>query len=146
MYCAPTGGGKTFVAEILLLRTIFSSRKKAIFVLPYISLVKEKERYFKKLVHIYNCSVSRYDRIRVKGFYGDQGVGGCHKTDVIVCTIEKANLVVNGLIRRGYAHLIGAVIVDEMHVLGERDRGFHLEILIRYDLVCLELRIVYLFD
>jgi DNA polymerase theta len=124
--------GKTLVAELLMLKTLLVLKKKVIFVLPYISLVKEKEKYFSKLVHLYNCSVDRRDRLRVKGFYGDQGAMTCFKYDILVCTIEKSNMVVNTLVRQGYSHKLGCVIIDEMHVLGDRDRGYHLEILIRY--------------
>lgn len=120
------------VAELLMLKTLITRRKKAIFVLPYVSLVKEKEKYFKKLVHLYNCSLDKRDRIRVKGFYGDVGALSCVKFDILVCTIEKSNLVVNTLVRQGYAHKIGCLVVDEMHTLGDKDRGYHLEILVRY--------------
>jgi DNA polymerase theta len=44
VYCAPTGGGKTLVAELVILKTVLSLGKKAIFVLPYVSLVQEKEK------------------------------------------------------------------------------------------------------
>lgn len=45
IYCAPTSGGKTLVAELLVFKAIFSGLK-AIFVLPYVSLVEEKLRLF----------------------------------------------------------------------------------------------------
>ena len=44
VYCVPTGGGKTLVAELVLLKTILSLKKQAIYVLPYVSLVQEKEK------------------------------------------------------------------------------------------------------
>lgn len=38
VYCAPTGGGKTLVAELIMFRSVIAMRKKAILVVPYVSL------------------------------------------------------------------------------------------------------------
>lgn len=122
------------VAELIMLKTLLARKKKIIFVLPYVSLVKEKERHFKKLVHIYNCSLDKRSRLKVRGFHGDKSTLACFKCDILICTIEKSNMIVNSLVRQGYAHKLGCVVVDEMHCLGDCDRGYHLEILIRYRL------------
>ena len=54
VYTAPTGGGKTMVAELLILKTVIVLRMKAILVVPFVSLVIEKATYFEKLVKHYN--------------------------------------------------------------------------------------------
>lgn len=131
VYCAPTSGGKTLVAELLLLRTVLVQQRKVIFVLPYVSLVMEKERYLKRLLAILNRSLPMRDRIKVRGFYGDQGGSRSYKEHVLVCTIEKANGIFNSLVMRGKAHQLGCVLFDEMHVLGNTFNGYLLEILIR---------------
>ena len=41
VYTAPTGGGKSLVADVLMLKRVLES-KKAILVLPYVALVQEK--------------------------------------------------------------------------------------------------------
>ena len=38
VYCAPTGGGKTLVAELIMLACALGSRRKAVFIAPYVSL------------------------------------------------------------------------------------------------------------
>jgi len=42
VYCASTSAGKSFVAEVLMLRRILSSGNMAILVLPYVSICAEK--------------------------------------------------------------------------------------------------------
>ena len=45
VYFAPTSGGKSIVSEILMLRSVLGRRKRAMYVLPYVSIVSEKTQY-----------------------------------------------------------------------------------------------------
>ena len=57
----------------------------------------------------------------------------------MICTIEKANGIVNRLLQKGYGHTIGCIIFDEMHVLGSSFNGYLLEILVRFVVLFLQL-------
>ena len=41
VYSAPTSGGKSLVAELLMCRMLHRLRKKVLVVLPFVSLVEE---------------------------------------------------------------------------------------------------------
>jgi len=127
IYCAPTSGGKTLIAELLILVNVISLGKTAILVLPYVSLVLEKERDLKRLLSHYNKYQSPRQRIRVKSVYGQVGVTKKGLNDqIIICTIEKANSILNSFISSGRIDRLGIIAIDELHVLGDADRGFSL--------------------
>jgi replicative superfamily II helicase len=123
VYSAPTSAGKTLVAEILAIKTVLERRKKVLFILPFVSVVREKMFYFQD---IFSGS-----GVRVEGFMGSYNPpGGFQSVQFAVCTIEKANSLVNNFLQEGSLGEIGAVIIDEMHLLGEPNRGYLLELLL----------------
>lgn len=123
IYSAPTSAGKTLVAEILAIKTVFERRKKVIFILPFVSIVREKMYYFQDLMG--NTG------IRVEGFMGSYNPpGGFSSVQIAICTIEKANNLINRLLEEGTLSDIGAILVDEVHLLGDPHRGYILELLL----------------
>lgn len=109
VYTAPTGGGKSLVADVLLLKRIIENpNRKAILVLPYVALVQEKLKWMRRIVqdvekkvpddekddHTSQFLRNRWKRpqknIRVTGFFGgSRTTVTWADTDIAVCTIEK---------------------------------------------------------
>ena len=55
IYSAPTSAGKTLVSELIMLRNIIREpAKKALIVMPYVSLITEKEMKLKNLDKLRN--------------------------------------------------------------------------------------------
>lgn len=54
----------------------------------------------------------------VRSYYGNQGGGTLPKdTSVAVCTIEKANSLINRLLEEGRLSEIGIIVIDELHMV-----------------------------
>ncbi|XP_033029736.1 DNA polymerase theta, partial [Lacerta agilis] len=123
VYSAPTSAGKTLVAELLILKRVLESRKKALFILPFISVAKEKKYYLQ--------AVFQDVGVQVEGYIGSISPAVRFSAlDVAVCTIERANGLINRLIEEKILDSLGIVVVDELHMLGDPQRGYLLELLL----------------
>jgi DNA polymerase theta len=136
VYSAPTSGGKTLVAEILMIRNLIKNpgrNKKVLFIMPYKSLVREKAESLKILVKAGRGGGQQGRPSPL--LYVARVVGGHTPTDlyranIICCTPEKANHLIDQLFHAGTIHELGAVVVDELQNIGDPTRGHTLEILL----------------
>lgn len=123
VYSAPTSAGKTLVSEILMIKNIIERKKKSIFILPFVSVVREKMFYLQDLL--------QSSGIRVEGFYGGyHPAGGFESIDLAICTIEKANAIVNKLLEQEKLSDVGVIVIDEIHMISDPQRGYILELLL----------------
>lgn len=126
-FSAPTSGGKTLVSEILILHRLAASseydRGLILFVVPFISLVEEKSSEFRaRWVDL---------QVGIKCFHGDDPNHEISDDiDIAMCTIEKANSILNYLFDKRKANRLRMCVVDEVHLLSDDRRGFLLEVLL----------------
>ena len=125
LVCAPTGSGKTVVAELAVMRLLEAHKgEKAVYIGPLKSLVREKlldwkEKFEHQLHH------------RVIELTGDSApeLGQIQKADIIVTTPEKWDGVSRQWEQREYVQKVGVIIIDEIHLLGA-DRGPIIEVIV----------------
>ena len=140
---APTGSGKTTVAELALLRMKKRNPKaKCVYIAPLKSLARERLKEWKKTL---GGSPLRW---KVLELSGDTSHDSCAlaDSDLLVCTPEKWDLISRGW-RGGatkggdlpagsnasngkkFVREVGLLVIDEIHLLGE-DRGAVLEAIV----------------
>jgi len=121
LVCTPTASGKTLIAELAALKSIIEGKGKAIYIVPLKALANEKYRDFKK----------RYGQIaRIALSIGDLDSADPYlaEYDIIVCTAEK----LDSLIRHHtpWLNSVATIIIDEIHLMNDVERGPTVEILI----------------
>ena len=119
VYFAPTSGGKSLPAELIMLRNIFRLKKRCLYVLPFVSIVNEKTEYLKRI-----CETSN---VRIEPFWSQSESIWTPNVDIAVWTIEKANSLLNKVIEEGCYRLIDIVVIDELHMILDGHRGYQIE-------------------
>ena len=121
LVCTPTGSGKTLVAEIAFGNSILTRHGKAIYIVPLKALASEKYKQFKqKYEGMFKIALSIGDMDSSDPYLAEY--------DLVITTSEK----LDSLIRHHAPWLkdVGVVIIDEIHLLNDPERGPTLEILI----------------
>lgn len=122
---APTGSGKTIVAEIAIFRALQNgNRSKVVYIAPLKALVKErindwKIRFEKKL------------KRNVVELTGDTSpdIEAIRRSQVIVTTPEKWDSISRSWQTREYVKDVVLIVIDEIQLLGE-DRGPVIEMIV----------------
>jgi len=122
---APTGSGKTGIAELAVMRLLRAHPgMSAVYVAPLKALVRERmEDWGAKFVKALGY--------KLQELTGDAApdMAALQSADIIATTPEKWDGVSRHWQQRGYVRKVGLVIIDEIHLLGE-ERGPILEIIV----------------
>jgi helicase len=120
----PTAAGKTLIAELCMLRSLLSQneQRRCIYVVPLRALASEKYEEFK----------ARYEKlgIRIGIATGDFNASGeaLARYQILIATSEK----IDSLLRfraKWLTDFLSVLVLDEIHLLDDADRGPTLEIL-----------------
>ncbi|XP_060529591.1 activating signal cointegrator 1 complex subunit 3 isoform X2 [Cylas formicarius] len=121
---APTGSGKTIVAELCLLRLFANNPElKVVYIAPMKALVRERvldwsakfSKIDKKVIEVTGDVTPRSDLIRT--------------SNIIITTPEKWDAMSRNWTEKDFVKQVGLMVIDEIHLLGE-DRGPVLEVIV----------------
>lgn len=121
---APTASGKTLIAMLAIIKHLSTKKGKIVYLSPLKALASEKYSEFKSL----DVALAIKLKIQISTGDYDQTDKNLGQNDILVLTNEK----MDSIIRQGAEWLdkISLVIADEVHLLGDVDRGPTLEIVL----------------
>ncbi|AJZ76296.1 DEAD/DEAH box helicase [Candidatus Nitrosotenuis cloacae] len=125
LVAAPTASGKTLVAMLAMMRFLSTKQGKVVYLTPLRALAAEKFSEFKKMEKI---DLGRKIKAAISTGDFDSVDKESESADIVVLTNEK----MDSIIRHGvdWIDKIGLVIADEVHLIGDKDRGPTLEVIL----------------
>ncbi|TFF88139.1 MAG: DEAD/DEAH box helicase, partial [Promethearchaeota archaeon] len=121
---APSGSGKTLIGELCVVNNLFQKYGKAAYLAPFKALAMEKYLHFKKCYAKFGLNIELS--------IGDYDVNDSSlaKADIIITTYEKMDSILRNFHDKEWIFGISAIVIDEIHIIGESNRGPRLESLI----------------
>ena len=122
---APTASGKTLIATLAIISYLTKNKGKVIYLSPLRALAAEKFLEFKKLEKL---AIGNKIKVGISTGDFDNVEKKLEKNNVLILTNEK----MDSIIRRGTEWIdeIGLVISDEIHLIGDENRGPTLEMVL----------------
>ncbi len=122
---APTASGKTLIATLAMINNLINNNGKVVYLSPLRALAAEKFSEFKKIEKI---PLGRKIKVQISTGDFESFDKTLEQSDVIILTNEK----MDSLIRHGaeWVNDIRLVIADEIHLVGDQDRGPTLEMVL----------------
>jgi helicase len=111
----PTSAGKTFIAELSILKYLIKyPKKKCIYIAPFRALTSEKEielaKYFSKMGYSVSALSGSYEVDEFQDLI-------LSETDILIATPEKIDLLLR--INPDFFNDISFMVVDEGHIIGD---------------------------
>ncbi len=117
---APTASGKTLVGEMALVKKAYE-KKIGLYLVPLRALASEKYYDFKKLEKLgFRIGISTGDY--------ESPAEYLRRYDIIVATYERFDSLLR--LKPSWLRRIGTVVIDELHMIGDDERGPILEMII----------------
>lgn len=116
-----TASGKTLLAVLASVKAV-EKGYKTLYLSPLKALTTEKAEYFKKILEPMDVRVAAVSRDY------DSPEEWLRKVDVVVATYEKADSLVRH--RSSFLKDVGLIVVDELHLLSDLERGPRLEVVV----------------
>jgi helicase len=122
---APTASGKTLIATLAIISYLSKNKGKVIYLSPLRALAAEKFLEFKKLEKL---AIGNKIRVGISTGDFDNVEKKLEKNNILILTNEK----MDAIIRKGVEWIdeIGLVISDEIHLIGDDNRGPTLEMVL----------------
>lgn len=122
---APTASGKTLIAIIAMISHLSKNSGKVIYLSPLRALASEKFSEFKKLEKV---PIGKKIKVAISTGDFENVDKNLEKSDILILTNER----MDSLVRHGPEWIddIGLVIADEVHLIGDQDRGPTLEMIL----------------
>lgn len=123
---APTGSGKTIMAELGILRVFEHNEKgKIIYIAPYKALAKERLKDWHKRMGL---GPLKKKVLELTGDYTPD-LDALVQSDVLITTPEKWDGISRNWQHRSYVRHVDLIIFDEIHLLGQ-ERGAVQEVIV----------------
>jgi helicase len=133
--CSPTNSGKSLVGYLVLLEALLRGRR-AVLIEPLRALAQEQAEELNDVLGLLVPAVLAHaPRVRIST--GDYRVDGEMPSDappgegeVIVATPERLDAILRNPAHAAWASTIGAVVIDEAHLIADSRRGPTLELVV----------------
>ncbi|HYY66125.1 MAG TPA: DEAD/DEAH box helicase [Nitrososphaeraceae archaeon] len=123
----PTASGKTLIAIMAAMKAI-ESGVKVVYLTPLRALATEKYQDFRILESLNNNIIGKQIRVRVASSDYDSKGMDMADADIVVLTNEKMDSLIRH--RTEWISDVGLFVADEVHLIGERERGPTLEMML----------------
>jgi len=131
--CGPTSSGKTLIAQALVAKTLAGSpRARVLYLVPLRALVTEKTEHFRNVLDPYQVVVPLCTDYPLSDLIiaNDKWSVGVAVFDKVYRWLSEPDLLRNALLGSS------AVVVDELQVLEQAERGEKLELILTFLLWC----------
>jgi helicase len=137
-----TATGKTLVGELAGIQNILNNKGKMLFLVPLVALANQKYEQFNRRYSSIASTSLRVGTSRI--IKGTKGVRTSLSSDIIVGTYEGIDFVIRSGNSKSLGN-IGTIVIDEVHMLEDKERGHRLDGLIaRLKFIAPDAQFIYL--